>query len=367
MKQNNIQTKQFSGSYREGDVTFLLKQIKMENESVEEKEKKIQSGEKHYSEMISKEYEPSESYIKMFHKAFNDNKAIFASDITALSYNIEKKGDIVLVSLARAGTPIGVLIKRTIEELYSRKVPHYSISIIRDRGIDEIALKYITDKHPTSEIIFIDGWTGKGVINRELKFYVKEFNTKYNLNISDNLYVVSDIAGKADFSVTNNDYLIPSSALNSTISGLVSRSILNSDFIGENDFHGCIYYEEFKKSDLSQWFINEMLDVIKNTYTSTQEFGNLIHPNKKLQMKINTFMDNMKLEYGITNINYIKPGIGETTRVLLRRLPYAIILKNINSPETEHLKVLSLEKGIKLIENADLPYKALGIIKEVKE
>ena len=64
-------------------------------------------------------------------------------------------------------------------------------------------------------------------------------------NISDKLYVISDIANVSDFAVNNEDYLIPSSALNSTISGLVSRSILNKTYIKNGDFHGCRYYKEY--------------------------------------------------------------------------------------------------------------------------
>jgi hypothetical protein len=45
---------------------------------------------------------------------------------------------VVIASLARAGTPIGVLLLRTLR---AQGVPavHYSISIIRDRGIDRVA------------------------------------------------------------------------------------------------------------------------------------------------------------------------------------------------------------------------------------
>ena len=70
--------------------------------------------------------------------------------------------NVVLVSLARAGTPIGILAKRYIKQRYNLDLPHYTISIIRDRGIDINAIKYIINKHKdSSKIQFIDGWTGK--------------------------------------------------------------------------------------------------------------------------------------------------------------------------------------------------------------
>ncbi len=37
---------------------------------------------------------------------------------------------------------------------------------------------------------------------------------------------------------TREDFLIPSACLNSTVSGLVSRTVLNDDLIGPADFHG---------------------------------------------------------------------------------------------------------------------------------
>ena len=46
----------------------------------------------------------------------------------------------VLVSLARAGTPIGILLRRYLRGRYGADIPHYTISIIRGRGIDRNAM-----------------------------------------------------------------------------------------------------------------------------------------------------------------------------------------------------------------------------------
>ena len=51
------------------------------------------------------------------------------------------------------------------------------------------------------------------------------------------------------------DILIPSSCLNSTVSGLISRTFLRDDIIGRDDFHGAVYYGELTDSDLSYDFI----------------------------------------------------------------------------------------------------------------
>lgn len=352
----------FSGSYLNTDVEFLLKKIDIDFIDIEEKEKLIQTKQKHYSAMISKEEEPTKEYLDIFYKAFELNKLKFAQDILTLTTHLNKKQNIVLISLLRAGTPIGVLVKRTFQNIFRRDEKHYSISIIRDKGIDRVALKYILDKHPNSEFIFIDGWTGKGVINRELKKFIKAFNIKNNSNISDKLYVISDIAYVADYSVNNDDYLIPSSALNSTISGLLSRSILNRDFIKYGDFHGCKYYENFKDIDLSLWFINETMKIVKSIKIDEVE---LVSKNRIMNTSLNIILNSIKREFDIKDINHIKPGIGETTRVLLRRSPFLIIVKNIESPEIEHILHLSKKKNIKVIENRELPYTSLAIIKNI--
>ena len=69
-----------------------------------------------------------------------------------------------LVSLARAGTPIGILIRRYLQGRYGADLPHYTISIIRGRGIDRNAMAYLLDRHAPGDIQFVDGWTGKGAI-----------------------------------------------------------------------------------------------------------------------------------------------------------------------------------------------------------
>jgi len=354
----------FSGSYLEDDVEFLLKVIDIDFTSIEEKEKLIQSGKSHYSEMINQEYEPTKAYLETFHEVYTLNKMRFAEDILSLAYHLSQKEDIVLVSLVRAGTPIGVLLKRVLKEIFNREVKHYSISIIRDREIDNMALSHIVKEYPEFEMIFLDGWTGKGVINRELKKFVADFNSEYEQNISDKLYVISDIAGVSDFSVSHDDYLIPSSALNSTISGLVSRSILNEQYIQKGDFHGCKYYAEYAKSDMSLWFVE---DILKTIHTLSPKTQALATKNTALHQKIEAYLAGIMQKYEVTDINHIKPGIGESTRVLLRRIPYIILVKDLLCKDIEHLIHLAKEKQVKVIEDKTLPYTALAIIKNVNK
>ncbi|MFL6656851.1 MAG: cysteine protease StiP domain-containing protein, partial [Massilia sp.] len=249
----------FSGSYRADDVRFLLKPLALQAfVDVPEKELLIQSGQRHYSEMLSPESLPSKRYLDLFRDACAANLDRMAADCLALAQLIAKRrsGAITLVSLARAGTPIGVVLKHLLKD---RAASHYSVSIIRDRGIDQNALAHILAAgHAPESIVFVDGWTGKGVISRELRSAIDHFNARHGTAIDGGLYVLSDLAGTAACAASCDDYLIPSSILNATVSGLVSRSILN-DAIGPDDFHGCVYYSQFAEQDQSQAFADQLV------------------------------------------------------------------------------------------------------------
>ena len=202
-------------TFRQSDVVLLLKDISglVEPLPAEVRERHIQNG-IHYCEMLPLEYEPSVKYMVAYQSALKNYAKTTAAAIASLAEKIYSlKGDsLVIVSLARAGTPIGVLIKRYLEKKYCVQLTHYSISIIRGRGIDKNALDYILARHNAESVQFVDGWIGKGAILGEL---VKELRDYPQL--SSDLAVVSDPANLTDLCGTHEDFLIPSSCLNATL------------------------------------------------------------------------------------------------------------------------------------------------------
>ncbi len=186
-------------TYSKSDVTILLKDVTglMEPIDTKEREKLIQGG-THYSEMLPLEYKPTKKYMEIYEQELKNNAHITAVAVANLGdklYKIKGK-NIVLISLARAGTPIGILLKRYLKMAYYVDVPHYSISIIRGRGIDINALKYIMAaeslKNDTNRFQFVDGWIGKGAIQRELNNSVDEFYYQEGILLDRNLAVLSD-------------------------------------------------------------------------------------------------------------------------------------------------------------------------------
>ena len=63
----------FSGSYDPDDVIFLLKPAIIAATPVAEKERLIQSGARHYSEMLSAERAPDARYMRLYRAALADN------------------------------------------------------------------------------------------------------------------------------------------------------------------------------------------------------------------------------------------------------------------------------------------------------
>lgn len=347
-------------SFNSEDVILLLKDITglVEPLPTNIREKKIQSG-THYCEMLPLEYEPSSEYMEAYSFALTQFSKITADAIAIMSEKIyERKGDnLVIVSLARAGIPIGILTKRYIEHKYNCKVTHYAISIIRDRGIDHNAMNYILDRHKGKNIQFVDGWVGKGAIFNELKKELQQYPT-----VDSSLAVVSDPANITNLCGTHEDILIASSCLNAVVTGLISRTFLRSDIIQKDDFHGAAYYEQLSDKDLS----NEFLSTIENEFDSDYPGTELICDcdGKKIVGEISKC-------YNVSNLNYIKPGIGEATRVLLRRVPWRIILneKYKNSPELLHIIKLAKEKNV-TVETSMTNlgnYKVCGIIKNLAD
>lgn len=360
-----------TGSYSSNDVVFLLKDLSDASleRSLNEREEAIQSG-VHYSEMLPVEYEPTAAYLNLFYESLHTSKRKVAAGVGTISeLLIEKKGEnLVLVSLARAGTPIGILMKRYIKMKYGMDLPHYCVSIIRGRGIDENAMLYITNHHPAKQIVFVDGWTGKGAISKELTRSVDMFKEKHGITLDDELVVLADPGHCSSLYGTREDYLIPSACLNSTVSGLISRTVLNSHWIGETDFHGAKVYSELRDKDVSNYYI----DVITAEFEAT---GTLIEATKATLGNTDMTPTWLGLEtvaliqkhYGIEDMNLIKPGVGETTRVLLRRLPWKILVKDLNDPQIKHILQLAKERDVPVEVYEQMAYTCCGLIKPVEK
>ena len=368
----------FSGSYLPPEVTLLLDIVSADSVndiSPTQKEALIQSGQRHYSDMLTLEKPPSATHEALYNQALAAGKQRMANDVTSLAFSLHQlfhacvsaSQPLILVSLVRAGLPIGVLLQKALSDAsasYALASQHYGVSIIRDRGLDPVALQYILQQHPHSPIVFVDGWTGKGAIYGELQRSLAQINDKrqqaqlfHQGNGVIPLVTLADPAGVAWLSASNDDWLMPASLLNSTVSGLISRTLYREPSDG---MHQAVYYDKLQPWDRSGDFIQTIDALRQQTSLPTPLTGKLL-PTFATQSVI----DDLATRFAINNRNRIKPTIAEATRAILRRDPeYVLVNEMADGQDTALLRHLCKEKNIQLIEDASIaPYQAVTIIK----
>ena len=346
------------GTYKPEDVTILLKDITglVEPLGTQEREARIQRG-VHYSEMLPLEYQPSPAYLAAYEDALERYASLTAQAAARAAEAIwrDKGPDGVLVSLARAGTSIGVLLKWYIARRYGVSLPHYTISIIRGRGIDRAAMDYLLARYRPERLQFVDGWTGKGAIQRELDQAMADYP-----GVDPGLAVLSDPGGLAGKRGTWEDILIASSCLNATVSGLLSRTFLRSDLIGPGEFHGAAFYRELMDQDQTYSFLHAVAGRFPQRAEPEEEPAFPRTAGEEVADICDTFQ--------IQDRNLVKPGIGEATRVLLRRVPWKLLVHSLeDTAHLGHLYRLAEEKGVVLEVYPLCRYRACGLIRRLAD
>lgn len=186
------------GSYAPGEVKWLLKDLSHVDleADVSVREKRIQSGEAHYAESLPIEYQPDQAYRDLFETVLAESAPRLARAVGTVMDLVlaERGGGITLVSLARAGTPIGILMRRWAQQTRGLTLPHYAVSIVRGKGIDSVALDYLAHHHDSENVVFVDGWTGKGAIARELDAALTEYHEAGGAKFDSDLAVLADPA-----------------------------------------------------------------------------------------------------------------------------------------------------------------------------
>ncbi|MEU3207157.1 phosphoribosyltransferase [Streptomyces cyaneofuscatus] len=361
-------------SYAPEDVGWLLQDLSdTELEApTEEREEAIQSGGAHYAESLPVEYQPSAEYQALFAAALDASAARIARAVGTVTETVlaERGPRPVLVSLARAGTPVGVLMRHWARHRHGLDLPHYALSIVRGRGIDATALRWLAAHHDPADVVFVDGWTGKGAITRELAAAIEEFEASGGsggsagpAGFDPEIAVLADPGGCVRTYGTREDFLIPSACLNSTVSGLISRTVLRADLVGPDDFHGAKFYRELAEADVSGDFLAAVTarfdEVADQVDAETKE---LLAADRAPTWEGWAAVERISEEYGIHDVNLVKPGVGETTRVLLRRVPWKILAKRGAGTDLTHIRLLAEQRGVPVEEVDDLPYSCVGLI-----
>ena len=179
--------------------------------------------------------------------------------------------------------------------------------------------------------------------------------------VSPGLAVLSDPAHLAEKCGTHDDFLIASSCLNATVSGLLSRTFYRKDIIGEDEFHGAAYYSELLDRDLTYSFI----EAVEAHFPMQAEAA---FEETAVTKSAQDEVDEICQRFSISDRNLVKPSIGEATRVLLRRVPWQVLVRSMHDEEhLGHIYQLAKEKGVALVEYPLVNYRACGLIRTIAD
>ncbi|SHF52897.1 PELOTA RNA binding domain-containing protein [Jatrophihabitans endophyticus] len=355
------------GSYAADEVSWLLTDLSavVLEAPTEEREEAIQSGGAHYAESLPVEYQPDEAYLRLFETALDASAERIAHAVGVVTEIVlaERGPGVVLASLARAGTPVGVLMRRWAAYRHGVDVPHHAVSIVRGRGIDTVALRWLAAHHDPAQVVFVDGWTGKGAIARELAAALATAAAELGVAFDPALAVLADPGSCVRTFGTREDFLVPSACLNSTVSGLVSRTVLNRRVLAPGTFHGAKFYRELAPADVSHRF----LDAVTERFADVTARVDADWPVRQRADRTPTWagwaeIERISAEYGIGDVTLVKPGVGETTRVLLRRVPWAVLVRAGAAEDLAHVLLLAEQRGVPVHEVPGLTYRCVGLI-----
>ncbi len=316
-----------------GGVEYLLTDVTQSYNKItmKEREELVRLGTPRRS-VIIEEYPMSRDYFDIVLKHYEEYNERYSSLVGQLAEMLyEDAGNkLVLVSIVRAGVPIGILIKMYLEKFYGVSVPHYGISLID--GPDKAAMECIIKKHDVEGIRFVDGWSGKGTVALEIKKSVEE---RYP-DIKPDLFVLADPAGVCRYCVTKYDVYIPYSPLNAVSTGLVSVTAK----MHSTGFHAATYLSELELQDVS----NGLIKMASSLFTEKQftpPIQKSVLSNKCRAMSVANLLNE--------EINSLNVGINEVGRALLRRRLMAIYVRDINCPEVSVIKELATLKNIPVV------------------
>ncbi|MFC6592771.1 cysteine protease StiP domain-containing protein [Deinococcus lacus] len=336
------------------DVQVWLRPGSPQLVSVAEKEALLRRGVS-YGTLLTPEAPPSDHQVAAYHAALERNGERTGRLVAALTRQILQSERPVAVSLARAGTPVGCALRRLARH-WGRDLPHHTLSIIRGEGIDRAALAAVQQAHPGADLFFVDGWTGKGSISITLSQSLPS-------SVPPRLAVLSDPAGVAELAATHDDLLLPHAALNATVCGLLSRTFVEDDAAGQapaqqgggspsSALHAARVEEALRPLDQTA----EYLDALENLGLRAGP-GTLPETVPRPSRPWETVLERAAAA-GVTNPHLVKPGVGEATRVFLRREPAGLLLRSQTHPDTQHLLDMAQQRGVPVHIIHDLPYLA---------
>lgn len=350
------------GTYAPEEVGWLLKDL-----SHLDLEPRRAVDEADFFAWLPAEYQPDAAYQELFETVLREGSARFALAVAVLTELVlaERGANSVLVSIARGGTPVGILMRRWAAAARGQVLPHYAVSLVRGPGVDTGALDYLARHHDPADVVFVDGWTGKGAIAEELSTSLARYRAVGGgAAFNDELAVLADPGSCVRTYGTRDDFLLPSACLNSTATGLVSRTVYSPSLTPPDGFHGAKFYRELARDDASHRLLDAVSDAFSDIADQVAPAVAAIRGSDRTPTWAGRqTAATLCAQYGITDPNFVKPGVGETTRVLLRRPTWRVLVREPQALEHRHVRLLAAARGVPVEVVPHLAYTCVGLLK----
>lgn len=355
------------GSYHPDDVGWLVRDVTTELREAE-RAGPVPLGPSNRATLVHEDVPPQErtDFFRRHARLLARRTAEAVGVVAELAYR--NRGDaLVLASIIRAGVPIGVLLRRWLLWRYDLDVPHYAISVVPGDGIDPVALSWLAEHHDAPGVQFIDGWTGRGSITLEVAASVDAHNRKEQSGFDPEVAVLVDFGECASLFGTREDFLVALASVDVITVGCTSRTILNPEWVkteAGQHFHGAAdWRHEFGPFDQSRWYV----DLVAAEFTKAQDAvdervrDRLTSPAPQVTFAGRPEAVRAGAKYGVRDLEFVRPGVGETTRLLIRDPDPLLVVRDLDSPAVAPVLELAATRGIVPQVDPGLGFESVGL------
>ena len=126
-------------------------------------------------------------------------------------------------------------------------------------------------------------------------------------------------------------------------------------------------YDHLHEHDVTRDFI-EQIEAVRQAQAPVAAAAPWTEAQRsELQASALSVIDAIAAQWGISNLNRVKPGIAEATRAVLRRVPDHVLVRDRSDPDVQLLMHLTERANVTVEEmGAALgPYRAVTVIRSL--
>lgn len=107
------------------------------------------------------------------------------------------------------------------------------------------------------------------------------------------------------------------------------------------------------------------VDAVSSCFATAKPDEDILHKNFEITFSGEAQVKEIMQRCRISDANKVKPGVGETTRVLLRRIPWKILIREGTECHLKHVLMLAHDRHIPVETYNSMSYSCCGLIKDM--